>query len=212
MPFLVTLQLRGIRYSRRKITVIVTSVHLTQREVLHMTKRDIRKLSRSDLLEMLIDQSEELKKVREELDAVKEQLATANKQLDDKSITLDEAGSIADAALQINGVFDVAQASAQQYLDNLRDLCLRQEYLCNDMETEAHEKVGQLFLEAEQRCTAMESDAKLRCAEMIEKAKAEADAVWDDIHAKLEGYYQHHVGVKELMTLLMPLYKQDDDT
>ena len=44
------------------------------------------------------------------------------------------------------------------------------------------------------------------------KAKAEADAVWDDIHAKVEGYYQHHVGVKELMTLLMPLYKQDDDT
>ena len=125
-----------------------------------MTNREIRKLSRSDLLEMLIDQSEELKSVREELQAVKEQLEQANKKLADKSISINQAGSIADAALQINGVFDVAQASAQQYLDNLRDLCIRQETLCDEMEIQSHEKVGHLLLAAEERCAKMEADTK----------------------------------------------------
>lgn len=177
-----------------------------------MTEKDIRRLSRSDLLEMLIDQSEELNRVRDELKETQLQLASANKKLEDKRIVLNQAGSIADAALQINGIFDIAQNSAKQYLDNLRDLCARQETLCDEMEIETQEKVGRLLIEAEQRCAKMESDAKLRCAEMIKKAQAEVDASWDQIHEKLDAYYEHHIGVKELLSILMPLYKQEDNS
>ena len=69
-----------------------------------MTEKDIRRLSRSDLLEMLIDQSEELNRVRDELKETQLQLASANKKLEDKRIVLNQAGSIADAALQIGEV------------------------------------------------------------------------------------------------------------
>ncbi len=39
-----------------------------------------------------------------------------------KAIELEEAGSIAEAALKINGVFEAAQRAAEQYLMNIRQL------------------------------------------------------------------------------------------
>lgn len=69
-----------------------------------MTENELRKLSRSDLLQMLLDQSKEL-------EAVKQKFAAAEAALRDKQIIIDEAGSIAEASLQLNGVFAAAQAA-----------------------------------------------------------------------------------------------------
>ena len=43
-------------------------------------------------------------------------------QLKDRRILLGQAGSIAEAALRLNGVFEAAEAAAQQYLENVRRL------------------------------------------------------------------------------------------
>lgn len=40
-----------------------------------------------------------------------------------KMIELNEAGSIAEAALRLNGIFEVAQRSAEQYLLNVKRIC-----------------------------------------------------------------------------------------
>lgn len=40
-----------------------------------------------------------------------------------KMIELNEAGSIAEAALRLNGIFEVAQKSAEQYLLNVKRIC-----------------------------------------------------------------------------------------
>ena len=40
-----------------------------------------------------------------------------------RRIELEEAGSIAEASLRLNGVFEAAQQAADQYLENLRRLC-----------------------------------------------------------------------------------------
>jgi hypothetical protein len=78
-----------------------------------MTDRELRKLSRSDLLEMLVDLSEEH-------NLVKQQLKTAEEKLNNRQILIDKAGSIAEASLQLNGVFEAAQAAADQYLESIR--------------------------------------------------------------------------------------------
>ena len=77
-----------------------------------MTDKEVRKLSRAELLEMLIDQSAEL-------EACKKKLAAAEADLEDQKIAIDKAGSIAEASLLLNGVFEAAQAAAQQYLENV---------------------------------------------------------------------------------------------
>lgn len=90
-----------------------------------MTDKELRKLSRSELLELLIEQMNENEKLRLKL-------KKAYKQLRDRKIILDNAGSIAEAALQLNGVFEAAQAAAQQYLDSLAYLNEQQEALWAD--------------------------------------------------------------------------------
>ena len=78
-----------------------------------MTEKELRRLSRMDLLEMLLEQSKEVEQLRAELETVK-------KQLEDRRIMEQEAGSIAEAALRLNKVFEAAQQAADQYLENIR--------------------------------------------------------------------------------------------
>lgn len=79
-----------------------------------MTDKDLKKLRRVDLLEMLVALSKE----NEEL---KQKLKAANKELENRRIAINEAGSIAEAALKLNGIFEAAQRAADQYLDNIRE-------------------------------------------------------------------------------------------
>ena len=78
-----------------------------------MTEKELRRLSRMDLLEMLLEQSKEVEWLRAELETVK-------KQVEDRRIMEQEAGSIAEAALRLNKVFEAAQQAADQYLENIR--------------------------------------------------------------------------------------------
>jgi len=80
-----------------------------------MTKRELQRLSRADLLELLVAQVKENEQLRE-------QLAEAREQLADRQIIIDRAGSIAEAALRLNGVFEAAQLAADQYLENVHRL------------------------------------------------------------------------------------------
>ena len=82
-----------------------------------MTAKELKKLKRSELLEMLLARTEEVERLRAELDE-------AQKQLDDRAITLENSGSIAEAALKLNGVFEAAEEAAKQYLENIERIAL----------------------------------------------------------------------------------------
>ena len=62
-----------------------------------MKEKELKRLSRADLLEMLIDQSKELQEVREKLQQ-------AEAELEKREIAISNAGSIAEASLMLNGV------------------------------------------------------------------------------------------------------------
>lgn len=85
-----------------------------------MTDRELKKLSRADLLELLLAESRENEQLRA-------QLAEANARLASRQIEIENAGSIAEAALQLNGVFQAAQAAAEQYLENIRRIAEEQQ-------------------------------------------------------------------------------------
>ena len=81
-----------------------------------MTGKELKRLSRADLLEMLIDQSKELQEVREKLEK-------AEAELQKREIAIHNAGSIAEASLMLNGVFEAAQAACQEYVENTQKYC-----------------------------------------------------------------------------------------
>lgn len=78
-----------------------------------MTDKELKKLKRNELLEMLLEQSKTVEKLKAELEE-KDRL------LEEKSIKISEAGSIAEAALKLNNIFESAQAAADQYLYNVK--------------------------------------------------------------------------------------------
>lgn len=79
-----------------------------------MKYAELKKLNRQALLEILVAQSRRI-------DELEEQLAEAKAALQERSIMMDDAGSIAEAALKINEVFEAAQAAADQYLKGVRE-------------------------------------------------------------------------------------------
>lgn len=77
-----------------------------------MTDKELKRMSRAELLELLIEQMEENERLRQKLDK-------AIALLKDRQITLQKAGSIAKAALELNKVFEAADAAAKQYVESV---------------------------------------------------------------------------------------------
>lgn len=159
-----------------------------------MTDHELKKLKREDLLELLIAQIKENEALQARLDR-----ATA--QLDSRRITVDNAGSIAEAALQLNGVFEAAQNAAEQYLENLRQRSSEQEQFCAQREAESREQADKLLSETEETCRRLEAETKQKCESMVEQAKQESESYWRTLSEKLESFYQDHAGLKELLAV-----------
>jgi len=106
-----------------------------------MTDKELRKLTRAELLELLLVQSRELDKLNTELDDLREQLQK-------REISLRQSGSIAEAALQLTGVFEAAQAAADLYLENVRTpnkMLEETQKQCDDLLRSTRETVHQVW-------------------------------------------------------------------
>jgi len=107
-----------------------------------MNEKEIKKLNRAELLQILIEQMEENERLKRRIEELEAQQA-------DRSIMIDRAGSIAEASLQVSGVFAAAEEAAQLYLENIRRLSGDQEAACDRMIRDAQEKADRIVAEAE---------------------------------------------------------------
>lgn len=78
-----------------------------------MTEKELKKLNRYQILELLILQTQRA-------DDLQNQLEEARKQLEEQHIRLSSLGSIAEASLQLSGVFEAAQRAADRYLEEAK--------------------------------------------------------------------------------------------
>ena len=135
-----------------------------------MTERDLRKLNRTDLLELLLQQSREMDQLRQELEDAKHQLSQ-------RVLVMDQAGSLAEAALQLNGVFSAAENACAQYMDSIKHLSGRQEVVCRQMELETRQK----------------------CDKMLADAKYQSEVYWDVVNRKVEQLLDSQNGLRDLL-------------
>ena len=77
------------------------------------TGRDLQKMNRQQLLELMLEQ-------REKIDALEKELERTRQELENRRIVEKNAGSIANAALALNKVFEAAQEAADQYILSVR--------------------------------------------------------------------------------------------
>lgn len=142
-----------------------------------MTSKELRRLSRQDLLELLLRQQRE----NETLTA---KLAELEKQLQDRAIHIRTAGSMAEAALALNGVFADADKAVEQYMENIRR--------CSEEQQKAYDKI---VLAAEQRATEIISAAD----EEKRKRMEEVDFYYHQKIDELKDFLRDHPELKEFV-------------
>lgn len=135
--------------------------------------------------------------VSKENEMLRTQIEKQDTLLKEREISLSRAGSIAEAALELNGVFTAAEAAAAQYLENVR----RQEDICQRMEEGAKEEAEKIVAEAQQRAGVIEARAKQNAVMMETQAKQRADAYWAAVSRRLEEFYEEHKGLQEMLRL-----------
>lgn len=121
-----------------------------------MTDKELQKLSRTELLELLLVQSKELDKKNQELESLQAQLQT-------RQIALSQAGNIAEAALRLNGIFEAAQAAADQYLESVMSPV-------ND---------------TQQQCSQMLEQTQQQCQQMRQSTRQTVHQVWEVIRHEI---------------------------
>ncbi len=77
-----------------------------------MVEKELRRMNRAELIEIIYEYE---KRVRE----LEQANADLKEKLDDRMIRIGRAGSIAEASLDINRIFGVAQRTADQYLASI---------------------------------------------------------------------------------------------
>ncbi len=141
-----------------------------------MTNKELKKLSRADLLELLLEERRENERLRAVLKKACEKLA-------DKNVSIQNAGSIADAAFALNGVFEAAEAAAAQYLDNVKRLSDSGNIISPHSQAEAD--ADKIVADADAYSS---------------KTRADADAYSRKVHAEADAYKAHTI--KRLKDLL----------
>lgn len=122
--------------------------------------KDSKRLSRAELLEMLIEQSKEVESLKKKVDELQ-------KQLDDRTIQLQQTGSIAEAALALNDIFKAADQAASQYIESIKR-----------MEHEKNVEFQALRQKTLDACAVMREDTQEYCRRLRYESEAKRDALY----------------------------------
>lgn len=129
-----------------------------------MTEKELKKLSRIELLELLIEQTERC----EELER---KLAEAEQEIKNQSLNVKEVGTLAEACLKVNKIFESADAAAKQYLANIKVYDDKKK----DMLAETQRRCAEMEREAEMKVAALKADIDLLSQRWIKPAVAEEE-------------------------------------
>lgn len=140
-----------------------------------MTDKELKRLSRRELVDIIY----ELQKKDAERENEIERLQAA---LAQKELAVSEAGSIAEAALKVNGVFEAAQAAANQYLISLH---AANADVTEKIET-ARKQSDELLRQANQRADNIISEAESKANAIISNANQDAAKSWTQFQQKAD--------------------------
>lgn len=155
-----------------------------------MTDKELKKLSRNDLLRLLLEQSKKLQMLEEDYNA-------AVSELKNRKIVLENAGSIAEAALKLSGVFEAAQAACEQYTENIAVFDERQ----REIEKAGLEKARLTVEDARRKAAEIENEARINADNILKKAERESREYWDDVYKRLNAFLTEHDELKQYLSI-----------
>ena len=148
-----------------------------------MTDKELRKLRRDDLLQILINQ-------QKQIDTLNEQLEQSKQALANRDIAIQEAGTLAEATLKMNGVFEAAQNAAEEYAQQMQ------------------KRADALVAEAEKRT----KEAQSLADNVVRNARAEADRILSQARSEADSMArQAQAGGQGQQSAVEEAVKNEDD-
>ena len=164
-----------------------------------MTDKDLRRLSRAELLDILYEQRKRYEDSLAENQALRQQL-------EDRTLRIASAGSIAEAAIQVNGVFEAAQAAADQYLASVKaataDMVQKTDEAQRQREAilqDAKQQADKIVQDAKQQADKIVQDAQAQADRILAEAGAQVDARWAEFQKNADALIHAHDELRSLI-------------
>ena len=125
-----------------------------------MVNKELKKLKRKELLFLVLEKDAEIEKLKIDIDKLKAEL-------EDKNVKIKNSGSIAEASLKLNGVFEAAQKAADQYIENI----ISADLTASETESAAKVRAEVLIKEAELKCENMVAETLKACMKLQKAAE-----------------------------------------
>lgn len=123
-----------------------------------MTKKELKKLSRVELLELLLIQTKQIEELQSKNSELEELLK-------ERRVVASKVGSIAEAAMELNDVFGTAQRAADQYLKHVKEMWLQTQKFCEQKQQEAE----QMLKNTKEDCSKLNEKKEFQCISMQDK-------------------------------------------
>lgn len=124
-----------------------------------MEKNKFRKISKKELLEIMLNQAKRIKELETELNKTQEKL-------DSKKIIIEESGSLAEASLKLNSVFEQAQLAIEQYKYNVEEQCKK---ISAETKKQCKSEKEKIIKETTERCKKKENKLDEKINKIDEK-------------------------------------------
>ena len=180
-----------------------------------MADRELRRMHRAELIEIIyaLKQSE---------DQLKAQNAALTAQLQDRQLRLESAGSIAQAALELNNVFAAAQAAADDYLHSVQASLADTNATAANTLSQARSEAKRILEQAQADADSLKAQAQQECDAMTaaaaqKRTQTEADcfcstgAVWNDVNCSCTGSSQIAFSLRSVQSHLISSVSMDSN-
>jgi len=149
-----------------------------------MVIEDIKNRSKNELISIAMQQNEQilhlaamLKRTEAQRDALAEECRNLRATVEERQIKIDSCGSIAEAALELQGLMQSAQSAADVYLDNIKRVNEETARRCALLEKESEDKANETVCAASDKSVIIISEAEERAEEIMKTASANANEI-----------------------------------
>lgn len=146
-----------------------------------MAEKELKKMSRAELIEIIYA----LKKNEEVLKA---ENAALQEKLNDKTVKIQQSGSIAEAVIVLNGIFQKAQDTADQYIQSVQ--CAQES---------AKAETERVLTEAQGTAERIVKEAEERRLQIENETEKEVAGKWKSFDNKVNEMLSAHFALKEFL-------------
>lgn len=146
-----------------------------------MAEKELKKMNRAELIEIIYA----LQKGEE---ALKAENAVLQEKLDDKIVKIEKSGSIAEAVIVLNNIFQRAQDTADQYIESVQSA-----------QASAKEDTEKLLAETQEKADKIIQNAEDRRLQLVRQTEREIEEKWEAFNEKVNEILSAHFALRELL-------------